>query len=47
MQRSDALARLSVSLPAGLLARLDAMVEARGLPNRSQMIAELAALSLR
>jgi CopG family nickel-responsive transcriptional regulator len=35
------LARLSVSLPAELLARLDAMVEERALPNRSQMIAEL------
>lgn len=35
------LARLSVSLPAELLARLDAMVAERGLPSRSQMIAEL------
>jgi CopG family nickel-responsive transcriptional regulator len=35
------LARLSVSLPAELLAQLDAMVEDRALPNRSQMIAEL------
>lgn len=35
------LARLSVSLPAELLAQLDAMVAARGLPSRSQMIAEL------
>jgi CopG family nickel-responsive transcriptional regulator len=35
------LARLSVSLPADLLAQLDAMVAARGLPSRSQMIAEL------
>jgi CopG family nickel-responsive transcriptional regulator len=35
------LARLSVSLPAELLAQLDAMVEERGLPSRSQMIAEL------
>jgi len=35
------LARLSVSLPSELLARLDAMVEQRGLPSRSQMIAQL------
>ncbi len=35
------LARLSVSLPGELLARLDAMVEERALPSRSQMIAEL------
>ena len=35
------LARLSVSLPAELLARLDSMVEQRGLTSRSQMIAEL------
>jgi CopG family nickel-responsive transcriptional regulator len=35
------LARLSVSLPSELLARLDAMVDERGLPSRSQMIAEL------
>ena len=35
------LARLSVSLPADLLAQLDAMVAERGLPSRSQMIAEL------
>jgi len=35
------LARLSVSLPSELLARLDAMVAERGLPSRSQMIAEL------
>ena len=35
------LARLSVSLPAELLAQLDAMVALRGLPSRSQMIAEL------
>ncbi|MDB5439853.1 MAG: nickel-responsive regulator NikR [Caulobacteraceae bacterium] len=35
------LARLSVSLPADLLERLDAMVASRGLPSRSQMIAEL------
>jgi CopG family nickel-responsive transcriptional regulator len=37
----SSLARLSVSLPAELLARLDAMVEERALPSRSQMIAEL------
>jgi CopG family nickel-responsive transcriptional regulator len=35
------LARLSVSLPSDLMAQLDAMVAARGLPSRSQMIAEL------
>ncbi len=35
------LARLSVSLPSELLAELDAMVSERGLPSRSQMIAEL------
>ena len=35
------LARLSVSLPAELLARLDVMVAERALPSRSQMIAEL------
>jgi CopG family transcriptional regulator, nickel-responsive regulator len=35
------LARLSVSLPSELLAELDAMVSDRGLPSRSQMIAEL------
>ncbi|MGE3143385.1 MAG: CopG family ribbon-helix-helix protein [Hyphomonadaceae bacterium] len=35
------LARLSVSLPAELLAQLDAMVAERAIPNRSQMIAEL------
>ena len=35
------LARLSVSLRGELLAQLDAMVAERGLPSRSQMIAEL------
>jgi CopG family nickel-responsive transcriptional regulator len=35
------LARLSVSLPEQLLARLDVMVQERELPSRSQMIAEL------
>ncbi len=35
------LARLSVSLPAELLAQLDAMVAERALPSRSQMLAEL------
>ena len=35
------LARLSVSLPEKLLTQLDTMVEERGLPSRSQMIAEL------
>lgn len=44
MAETDAhphLARLSVSLPAELLTKLDGMVAARGLPSRSQMIAEL------
>ena len=35
------LARLSMSLPAELFRQLDAMVEERGLPSRSQLIAEL------
>ncbi|MBW8754584.1 MAG: CopG family ribbon-helix-helix protein [Sphingomonadales bacterium] len=35
------LVRLSVSLPAELFAKLDAMVAERSLANRSQMIAEL------
>jgi CopG family nickel-responsive transcriptional regulator len=35
------LARLSLSMPAELLSQLDAMVAERGLPSRSQMIAEL------
>jgi CopG family nickel-responsive transcriptional regulator len=35
------LARLSVSLPSDLLEQLDQMVSERGLPSRSQMIAEL------
>lgn len=35
------LARLSISLPSELLAELDAMVSERGLPSRSQMIAEM------
>lgn len=35
------LARLSMSLPADLFRQLDIMVEERGLPSRSQMIAEL------
>ena len=38
---SPYLARLSISLPAELLAQLDAMVAERNLPSRSQMIAEL------
>jgi len=38
---SPYLARLSVSLPAELLNRLDTMIERRGLPNRSQTICEL------
>ncbi|BBC73947.1 CopG family transcriptional regulator [Altererythrobacter sp. B11] len=35
------LARLSMSLPAELFRQLDIMVEERGLPSRSQLIAEL------
>lgn len=35
------LARLSMSLPAELFHQLDMMVEERGLPSRSQLIAEL------
>ncbi len=35
------LARLSMSLPADLFRDLDVMVEERGLPSRSQLIAEL------
>ncbi len=35
------LARLSMSLPAELLAHLDTMVEERNLPSRSQLISEL------
>ena len=35
------LARLSMSLPAELSRQLDAMVEERGLPSRSQLIAAL------
>ena len=35
------LARLSVSLPADLVAQLDAMIAERGLSNRSQTIAEM------
>lgn len=35
------LARLSISLPAELLQELDAMVAERGLPSRSQLVAEL------
>jgi CopG family nickel-responsive transcriptional regulator len=35
------LARLSISLPGQLLRQLDAMVDRRALPNRSQVIAEL------
>jgi CopG family nickel-responsive transcriptional regulator len=38
---SPGLARLSMSLPAELSRQLDVMVEERGLPSRSQLIAEL------
>jgi CopG family nickel-responsive transcriptional regulator len=40
-QETPHLARLSVSLPADLLARLDSMIATRGLQNRSQTISEL------
>ena len=40
-QETPHLARLSVSLPADLLAALDAMIAQRGLPNRSQTLCEL------
>jgi len=39
--QSPGLARLSMSLPAELLQHLDTMVEERGLPSRSQLMAEL------
>jgi CopG family nickel-responsive transcriptional regulator len=35
------LSRLSISLPTSLLEQLDAMIAERGLPNRSQTVAEL------
>ena len=38
---NSSLARLSMSLPAELSRQLDVMVEERGLPSRSQLIAEL------
>lgn len=38
---SSTLARLSMSLPADLFRQLDLMVSERGLPSRSQLIAEL------
>ncbi|MXO65559.1 CopG family ribbon-helix-helix protein [Altericroceibacterium endophyticum] len=38
---TTSLARLSMSLPAELFRQLDVMVEERGLPSRSQLIAEL------
>ncbi|MCJ2183020.1 CopG family ribbon-helix-helix protein [Novosphingobium sp. 1949] len=38
---SSSLARLSMSLPAELFRQLDVMVAERGLPSRSQLIAEL------
>jgi len=41
MDAPSTLARLSISLPAELMIQLDAMVAERGLPSRSQMIAEL------
>ncbi|MCJ1961568.1 MULTISPECIES: CopG family ribbon-helix-helix protein [Novosphingobium] len=43
---STELARLSMSLPADLFRQLDIMVEERGLPSRSQLIAELIRHSL-
>lgn len=41
MSNEPSLARLSMSLPAELFRQLDTMVEERGLPSRSQLIAEL------
>jgi CopG family nickel-responsive transcriptional regulator len=38
---TPALARIGVSLPGALLAQVDQMVAERGLPGRSQLIAEL------
>jgi CopG family nickel-responsive transcriptional regulator len=38
---TTSLARLSMSLPGELFRQLDMMVEERGLPSRSQLIAEL------
>ena len=38
---TSSLARLSMSLPGELFRQLDMMVEERGLPSRSQLIAEL------
>ena len=40
-QGASLFARLSISLPPELVVRLDAMMAERGLPSRSQMIAEL------
>ncbi|MEL7110436.1 MAG: CopG family ribbon-helix-helix protein [Pseudomonadota bacterium] len=40
------LARLSMSLPEDLLAQLDTMIAERGLPSRSQLMAELIRHSL-
>ncbi len=39
--QSGGLARLSMSMPEDLFRQLDMMVEERGLPSRSQLIAEL------
>lgn len=41
MDSDAAITRLSMSLPGELLRQLDLMVEERGLPSRSQLIAEL------
>lgn len=41
MESDAAITRLSMSLPGELLRQLDLMVEERGLPSRSQLIAEL------
>jgi len=40
--KRDTLRRFSISMPAGLVGQLDAMIEAKGYANRSQGIAELA-----
>jgi CopG family nickel-responsive transcriptional regulator len=41
MTTAAELARLSISLPAALMRKLDAMLHERGLASRSQLIAEL------
>lgn len=40
-EKSDTLARMSMSLPLELFEQLDVMVAERGLPSRSQLLSEL------